>query len=93
VDTANPLVAPWSGSYGGVPPWDHLRPEHFPDAFGIALAEQRAEIDALTANPDPPDFENTVVALVLTSRTLDRVVRLFSVARERDDAPVPVSRT
>src|SRR5690606_17291576 len=28
----NPLLAEWSGPYGGVPPWDQVRPEDFPEA-------------------------------------------------------------
>ena len=28
---ANPLLAPWTGPYEGVPPWDKLDPELFPD--------------------------------------------------------------
>jgi len=83
----NPLVAPWPGPYGGVPPWDHLRPENFPEAFVLALAEQRAEIAAIAANPDPPTFENTIAALDRSSRTLDRLLRLFSVARESVTTP------
>ena len=23
----NPLIAPWTGPYGGVPPWDKVKPE------------------------------------------------------------------
>lgn len=36
---ANPLLAPWTGPYGGVPPWDKVKPELFPAAFEAALAE------------------------------------------------------
>ena len=85
--TANPLAAPWPGPYGGIPPWDHLRPEYFPEAFEIALAEQRAEIDDIVANPEAPTFENTIVAMERTARTLDRVARLFGVARENVTTP------
>ena len=30
---ANPLIAPWTGPYGGVPPWDKVKPELFPAIF------------------------------------------------------------
>jgi len=36
---ANPVLAPWTGPYGGVPPWDRIRPELFPQAFEAAIAE------------------------------------------------------
>src|SRR5512144_452125 len=84
---SNPLAARWPGPYGGVPPWDRLRPAYFPEAFELALAEQRAEVDAITANPEPATFENTIAALDGSSRTLDRVLRLFGVARENVTTP------
>jgi peptidyl-dipeptidase Dcp len=83
----NPLVPPWTGPYGGVPPWDRMAPEHFPGAFDAALAEQRREIDAIVANPDAPTFENTIVPLERAGRTLDRVERMFGVARESVTTP------
>jgi peptidyl-dipeptidase Dcp len=79
---SNPLVAPWSGPYGGVPPWDHVRPEHFPGALEAAVAEERAEIEAIAANRAAPTFDNTIVALERSGRLRDRVERLFAVARE-----------
>jgi peptidyl-dipeptidase Dcp len=59
---SNPLVAPWIGPYGGVPPWDQAKPELFPAAFDAALAEQRAEIDAIASDPAAPAFDNTIAA-------------------------------
>ena len=35
---ANPLLEKWSGPFGGVPPWQLVRPELFPPAFEAALA-------------------------------------------------------
>jgi peptidyl-dipeptidase Dcp len=83
----NPLVAPWSGPYGGVPPWDHVRPEHFPGAFEVALAEHRAEIAAILASRDAATFDNTIAALERSGATRDRVERLFAVARENITNP------
>ena len=76
----NSLVAPWTGSYGGVPPWDQIRPEYFPAAFEIALAEQRAEIEAIASSAEPATFQNTIEALERSGQTRDRVSRLFGVA-------------
>jgi len=59
-----------------------MRPSHFPDAFDTAIAEQRREIDAIAANPEPPTFDNTIVAMERAGHTLDRVERMFGVARE-----------
>jgi peptidyl-dipeptidase Dcp len=83
----NPLTRPWSGPYGGVPPWDQARPELFPAAFEAALAEQRAEIDAIGADSSAPTFENTIAALERSGQTLDRVLRLFGVLRQNISTP------
>ena len=80
--SSNPLTRPWTGPYGGVPPWDQADPELFPGAFEAAIAEQRAEIDAIAADPAPPSFENTIAAMERTGRTLDRLNRLFNVLRQ-----------
>lgn len=84
---ANPLVAPWTGRYGGVPPWDQVAPPLFPDAFATALAEERAEIEAIVSDPAPPSFENTIAAMQRAGRTRDRVSRLFSVMRSNVSTP------
>ena len=83
----NPLIARWSGPYGGVPPWDRMAPEHFPGAFEAALAERRDEIDAIVATREAPTFENTIAALDRTGRTLERLDRMFGVARENVTNP------
>src|SRR5262245_34322639 len=80
--SSNPLTRPWTGPYGGVPPWDQADPELFPGAFEAAIAEQRAEIDAIAADPAPPSFENTIAAMERSGRTLDRLNRLFNVLRQ-----------
>src|SRR5918999_1755926 len=83
----NVVAAPWSGPYGGVPPWDRATPELFPEAFAAALEEQRREIDAIAGNPAPPSFDNTIAALELSGETLDRALRLFGVLRQNIGSP------
>lgn len=80
--TTNPVAAPWSGPYGGVPPWDRAAPGLFPAAFAAAIEEQREEIEEIAASSGPASFENTIVALELAGQTLDRVLRLFGVLRQ-----------
>ena len=87
--TSNPLIAPWTGPYGGVPPWNQAKAEYFPGAFEAALAEQRAEIEAIVADDAAPNFDNTIAALQRAGQTLDRVGRLFGVmTRQHEHARV-----
>ena len=37
---ANPLLAPWSGPFGGTPPFDKVRVEQFKPALEAAMAEE-----------------------------------------------------
>jgi peptidyl-dipeptidase Dcp len=78
----NPLIKPWNGPYGGVPPWDRMAPEHFAGAFASAIDEEQHEIAAIVENPDAPTFENTIAAFDRAGRMLDRIERMFAVARE-----------
>jgi peptidyl-dipeptidase Dcp len=84
---SNPLVTPWPGPYGGVPPWDDAVPARFPEAFAVALAEQRAEIDRIAQGREAATFENTIDALERAGQTLDRVLRLFGVLRQNVSTP------
>ena len=34
----DPVLAPWSGPYGGVPPWDQLKLERVPAGFATGIA-------------------------------------------------------
>ncbi len=76
---ANPMLAPWSGPYGGVPPWDRVKAELFPAAFELGLALFLAEIDVIAGNPEPPRFDNVIVALESAGRHHGRAEVLFSV--------------
>ena len=72
----NPLLAPFDRPFG-LPPFDAIADADFGPAFDAALAEARASIAAIAANPAPPDFANTVAALELAELTLDRVAGVF----------------
>ncbi|MET3436984.1 M3 family metallopeptidase [Sphingomonas sp. 1185] len=75
----NPLLFPWTGPYGGVPPWDKVKPELFPAAFEAALAERRQEYDRIANDPAKPSFANTFVPMQNAGQTLNRVMTLFGV--------------
>lgn len=44
-------------------PFDEIKLEHFMPAFEEALRIARAEIETMKNNPEPPSFENTIMAL------------------------------
>lgn len=79
ISADNPLLAAWTGLYGGVPPWDKINTADFIPAFDKAIADARAEIDAITANPKKPTFENTIAAFERGGAELTRISNLFGV--------------
>ena len=72
----NPLLTDWTTPFG-IPPFAEIRAEHFRPAFEAALAEDRAEVDAIADNDAPPTFANTIEALELSGQTLSRVAAVF----------------
>ena len=72
----NPFFETWTTPFG-LPPFDCIRPEHFPPAFDRAMATHGAEIAAVTGSAVAPTFANTIEALERSGRLLDRVSRVF----------------
>ncbi len=73
----NPLLQKWTGPYGGVPAFDKIKVEHFKPALEAAMAENLAEIDAITRNKAAPTFENTIAAMEDAGRTLNAVLTYY----------------
>ncbi|MEN8248805.1 MAG: M3 family metallopeptidase [Bacteroidota bacterium] len=75
-ETDNPLLTEWNTPFG-VPPFDKIEDEHYLPAFEAAMAEDKAEIDAIINNADEPTFANTIEALERSGSKLSRVSRVF----------------
>ncbi|MEU1288338.1 M3 family metallopeptidase [Kitasatospora sp. NPDC005856] len=60
-----------------LPPFAEIREEHYLPAYERGMAEQLAEIAAITADRTLPTFENTVVALERSGELLRRVDAVF----------------
>ena len=72
----NPLLTESSAPFGA-PQFDKIQDEHYLPAFEAGIAEAKAEIDAIVANPDEPTFENTIEAMEYAGKTLDQVAGIF----------------
>jgi peptidyl-dipeptidase Dcp len=60
-----------------LPPFDQIRMEHYRPAIDQGMADQLAEIAAITGNPEAPSFENTLVALERSGALLKRALYVF----------------
>ncbi len=72
----NPLLADWDTPFE-LPPFEAISDDHFAPAFEVALSEARAEIARIAENEAAPTFTNTIAAMELAERTLDRVAGVF----------------
>ncbi len=84
---SNVLLQEWTGPCQGVPGFDRVELGHFEPALASAMAAALEEADAIARDPDPPTFENTVVALERSGRLLDRVLPIFEVWRSNLSTP------
>ncbi len=69
---ANPSPLPYQA-----PPFDKIHDADFAPALDEGMRVQIAEVGRIAADPNPPTFENTIVALERTGRLLTRVNNVF----------------
>jgi peptidyl-dipeptidase Dcp len=58
-------------------PFSQIKLDDYQPAFIENIAHARAEIDAITHNPEPPTFSNTIEALDFSGNLLDRLSSIF----------------
>ena len=75
----NPLLRPWTGPHGGVPPFDQIQVADFEPALEAAMLENLAEVERIATSPAAATFENTIEALERAGRTLNRVTTAYGV--------------
>jgi len=73
------LLQEWTGSYGGVPPWDQVKVSQFPSAFQAAMAAYKAEFEAILETPGPITFDNTITASELSGEKMGRLFSIWGV--------------
>ncbi len=83
----NVLLADWKGPYGGVPPWDQVKPEQFDEAIQFAIDELKREATAIAKNPAPPTFANTIEASDKAGERISNVLSVFSVMTDNMSSP------
>ena len=76
---ANPLLRPWSGPFGGVPPFDLATPVQLAPALEAGMAENLAELEAIAQNPAAATFANTIAAMERSGRLLDRAYTVYGI--------------
>jgi len=76
---ANPLLAKWTGPFGGVPAFDKVKVADFAPALDASMEEYRADIKAIAENSETPTFENTIAGLERAGDTMQRVMMYYHI--------------
>jgi peptidyl-dipeptidase Dcp len=84
---ANPLLSEWTGNYGGVPPFDKVKVEHFKPAMEKAMADALQRIEKIANSAEPPTFENTITELERNDRKLSQVLAVYFVWSSTMNSP------
>ena len=87
IATENVLLQDFKGPYGGVPAFDKMDLSDLKPAMEAAMAEHLAEIEAIANNPEPPTFENTIVAMERAGSTISNVYRYYGIWSSNMSSP------
>ncbi len=75
-DQMNPFLTEYSTPYQ-IPPFEKIQFSHYEPAFEEGMKQHLAEIEAIASNSEIPTFENTIVELERSGKTLDKVSAVF----------------
>ena len=75
-DMSNPFFSEYKTPFQ-VPPFNEIKLEHFKPAMEAGIADQMAEIKAITENKETPTFDNTILAFDNSGELLTKS-RIFS---------------
>ena len=84
-ETGNCFLAESNAPFGA-PEFDKFKVEDYKEAFDRGFEEKRAEVKAIIENLESPTYANTIEALELSGKTLDRVSLIFFTLNESDNS-------
>jgi peptidyl-dipeptidase Dcp len=75
--SSNPFYAASTLPYQA-PPFDKIKESDYQPALEESMKQHLAEIEKIANNPEPPTFDNTIVAMEKTGAMLKRVMQAFN---------------
>ncbi len=75
-DMSNPFFKEYATPFQ-VPPFNEIKLEHYIPAIDAGIADQMAEIKAITDNKEEPTFDNTILAFDQSGLLLNQVGNVF----------------
>ncbi len=91
---SDPLLAPWTGPYGGLPPFGRFAVADIGPALDLAIAEKLANVEQIAADSSAATFDNNIAALERSGATRHRVSAVYGVyvSTMSDDAVQALQR-
>ncbi len=86
-DYDNVLLQEFDGPYGGVPAFESMELSDLKPALEKAMALNLEEIEAIANNPEPPTFENVIVAMERAGEELGRVFTYYGIWSSNKSSP------
>ena len=84
--STNPLMHPSTLPFHA-PAFDKIKNGDFKPAIDAGMKQQLAQVDAIADNPNPPTFQNTLVAMEKSGRLLNRAMMVFNLLTSADTNP------
>ena len=82
----NPFFEEWDTPFGA-PPFDKIHEDHYLPAYEEGIRQHMDEINAIATNPEPPTFENTIVAFDRAGALLRHIGPVFGGLRSAETNP------
>ncbi|WCO02630.1 M3 family metallopeptidase [Psychroserpens ponticola] len=83
----NVLLQEWTGPYEGVPAFDKMNVADIKEAVEKGMELNLADIDAIANNTEPATFENTIVAMEASGKTLNDVFTYYGILSSNMSSP------
>ncbi|GGD69632.1 M3 family metallopeptidase [Lacimicrobium alkaliphilum] len=85
--TENPLLAEWSGPFGGVPAFNKMELALLKPAMEKGIELHLAELDAIASQEAEPTFDNTIVPYEKAGADINRVYPYYGIWRSNLSSP------
>lgn len=85
-ESGNSILAESKAPFGA-PEFDKFKIEDYKPAFDYGFAEKRADIKAIIENKEEPTYANTIDALEMSGKSLEKVSSIFFNLNESENTP------
>ena len=85
-ESCNSILAESKAPFGA-PEFDKFKIEDYKPAFDYGFAEKRADVKAIIENKEEPTYANTIDALEMSGKSLEKVSSIFFNLNESENTP------